>query len=375
MKVLHILNSDFGSPRTMGYRAYQIYKNADEDIQIYVFARDNLSDINSSFIKKPFPFYREYSRFSQFIRMLNKNLIQLKIMERKFFDYFAKKYIDKVDIVHFFHHSSCLMEYAKKQGKITIVEAFTHPFYIRKMHEEGLKLDYEEYKIDYDSIKSYELADIIISPSNWVTKTLIFAGISKKKIYQVEYGVHPQPDRVYKKSSILKIAFAGGLKRTKGIIELLKAANILKDYDIEFNIYGRIYNDVKEEIKKLKTSKTNFHGFTQDIISAYKKNDIYVYPTYFEGSSKTVFEAMSCGLPVITTENAGSIIRDGIDGFIIPVNDVSALVQKIRYFYYNRDKIAEMGKEAQNHSRKFTWKKYAKRVNKIYREVINGFKN
>ena len=59
IKILQILNSDFGNPNTMGYRAYQIFRNSDK--QIFVFARNNLSNIKSKNIKKPFPFYREYS--------------------------------------------------------------------------------------------------------------------------------------------------------------------------------------------------------------------------------------------------------------------------------------------------------------------------
>lgn len=368
MKVLQILNSDFASPNTMGYRAYNIYKNSEK--KIYVFARNNLSDITTQDITKPFPFYREYSRFAQLVRMLNQNITIFKQIEKKLFNFFAKKNINKVEVVHFFHHSPQLIKYAKESGKKTIVEAFTHPLYIKKMYDDGIRLDYEKYTIDYDSVKSYELADTIISPSNWVTKTLLFAGIDANKICQIEYGVHAQDDKIYKKSRTLKIAFAGGLKRTKGIIELLEAINELKDYDIEVNIFGRLYNDVKNEVEKLKNKKIIFYGFTNNIIQEYKKCDIYVYPTYFEGSSKTVFEAMSCGLPIITTENAGSIVRDGEDGFIVPVNNVDSLVEKIEYFYHNRDKIEEMGKVTQNYSREFTWERYAKRVNEIYKKGL-----
>jgi glycosyltransferase involved in cell wall biosynthesis len=368
--VLHILNSDFGNPNTMGYRSFQIYKNSNYDIS--VFCRNNLSSIKDKNIKKPFLFYREYSRFSQLMAMINKKVLIFKKVEIFLFDYFAKKNIDKVDIVHFFHHSPTLIKYAKLKKKIVILEAFTHPLYLEKMFHNGLKLDYEKFIPDLKSVESYELSNFIISPSKWVTKTLQESNISNDKIYEINYGVNFQESKIYNEHKTLKIIFAGGLKRTKGIIELLKAINNLSDLDIEVNIFGRLYYDIKHEIEELKNSKIIFHGFTKNIIEEYKKNDIYVYPTYFEGSSKTVFEAMSCGLPVITTENAGSILRDGKDGFIVPVNNVDKLIEKIKYFYDNRDEIEIMGKNAQNYSRTFTWELYATKVNELYAEV---FKN
>jgi hypothetical protein len=74
--ILQILNSDFANPSTMGYRAFSIYKNSPYDISI--FCRDNLSNIKNRKIKNPFPFYREYSRFAQFMTMINKNIVFLK---------------------------------------------------------------------------------------------------------------------------------------------------------------------------------------------------------------------------------------------------------------------------------------------------------
>lgn len=371
MKILHILNSDFGHPNTMGYRSFQIYNNSKNKIS--VFCRNNLSNINDKNIKNPFPLYREYSRFAQLIAMINKNILFFKKIEVFFFDYFAKRNINDSDIVHLFHHSPDLLEYAKIKNKVTLLEAFTHPIYLKKLHDDGVRLDYQNFTPDLNSIKCYEMVDYIISPSKWVTKTLLFANIDRKKIIEIKYGVHPQnSSKKSSKNMKLNIAFVGGLKRTKGIIELLQAIHLLSDLDLTVNVFGRIYHDVKSEIESLKNEKVIFHGFTNNIIDEYKKNDIYVYPTYFEGSSKTVFEAMSCGLPVITTENAGSIVRDGIDGFIVPINNVDSLIEKIKYFYENRDEIEKMGKNAQEYSKEFTWELYGKKVNELYQKVLSN---
>ena len=56
-------------------------------------------------------------------------------------------------------------------------------------------------------------------------------------------------------------------------------------------------------------------------------------------------QAMACGLPVICTTNTGGadLVRDGRDGFILPIRDVDALKEKILYFYENPGACQEYG--------------------------------
>jgi glycosyltransferase involved in cell wall biosynthesis len=369
MKILHILNSDFGVANTMGYRSYQIVK---QNKNINVFCRYNGSDIKEKRINTPFPFYREYSRFTQLVlKKLGNGRIYsiLRKIELISFESFFKKQIMEYDIIHFFYHSPSLINYAKQFKKKVFIEAFTHPKYIEEMHNNGLQLDTVEF--DDHSVKSYLLSDIIISPSNWVTTTMLFAKIPLKKVKEVYYGVHAQElNDNFSSSNKIRIVFAGGLKRTKGILELLEAISLCDQSKVECYIFGRLFSSIKKDIDKITKNMKNiyFMGFSNNIIEEYKKSTIYVYPTYFEGSSKTVFEAMSCGLPVITTPNAGSIVRNEIDGFIVPVNNVEKTVEKINYFIYNPKEIKRMGQNAQMNSRNYTWERYSENVNKLYNE-------
>ena len=60
----------------------------------------------------------------------------------------------------------------------------------------------------------------------------------------------------------------------------------------------------------------------------FRQADIFVFPSLHEGSALCTYEALACGLPVITTANSGSVVRHGIDGFIVPIRDVEALTEK-----------------------------------------------
>ena len=53
--------------------------------------------------------------------------------------------------------------------------------------------------------------------------------------------------------------------------------------------------------------------------------DVFVFPSLFEGSAVVTYEALACGLPSVVTPDAGSVVRDGIEGFVVPPRDVDDL--------------------------------------------------
>ena len=83
-------------------------------------------------------------------------------------------------------------------------------------------------------------------------------------------------------------------------------------------------------------------------------------------------EAMACGLPVICSTNTGGedIIRDGIDGFVVPVRDVEALKEKILYLYEHEEERREMGRNALERAKGFTWDRYGERVVEAYKRIL-----
>jgi len=85
-------------------------------------------------------------------------------------------------------------------------------------------------------------------------------------------------------------------------------------------------------------------------------------------------QAMACGLPVICTTNTGGedIIRNGKEGFIVPIRDVEALKEKILYLYSNPEKCKKMGYNAKKRVKEnFTWDHYGDRIIKKYKEILN----
>ncbi len=71
---------------------------------------------------------------------------------------------------------------------------------------------------------------------------------------------------------------------------------------------------------------------------------------------------MACGLPVITTPNSGSVVQDGIHGYIVPLRDVELLKEKILLLYENRELCQEMSRKARLRAEEFTWAAYRRRL-------------
>jgi glycosyltransferase involved in cell wall biosynthesis len=372
-KILQIMYSDYAKEHTMGIRLF--YINEYNDFDYTTICRSSIIN-NKNIITT--------SKFTLFIGKALSVLVKKSKLFRPFkgFDlYLFKKQIKQyitndIDAIHLFNAYPDIIEYAHSIGFKVIVEAFTHPLYLEMMYKNGIKFDREYYTPDKNEIEYYKQADVIISPSSFVTKTLNYAKIDTQKIIEIPYGVNVQKDKIFSKNNLIFL-FAGGVKRTKGFVELIDSwvgSGMSDKLDCKLIICGRVYtSNIYEKYNQAKNIQNiEFKGFVSDMTSIYQQSDVYIFPTYHEGSSKTVFEAMSYGLPVITTENAGSIVRDGFDGFMVPVNNVDSLVEKIKYFYKNREQIEILGKNVQKYSREFTWKRYSDEVNKIYEKVLNN---
>jgi glycosyltransferase involved in cell wall biosynthesis len=102
----------------------------------------------------------------------------------------------------------------------------------------------------------------------------------------------------------------------------------------------------------------------------FESADAFVFPSLHEGSALATYEALASGLPVITTENAGSVVRDGVEGFVVPIRDVAALKEKILTLYQDAELRREMGVRARERAEQFTWEEYRARLGELLGQVL-----
>jgi len=89
-------------------------------------------------------------------------------------------------------------------------------------------------------------------------------------------------------------------------------------------------------------------GQVDDVRPWIAQSSVYVLPSYREGMPRSTQEAMAMGRPVITTDSVGcrETVEDGVNGFLVPVRDVQALVQAMLRFIENPSLIESMGRES-----------------------------
>lgn len=129
--------------------------------------------------------------------------------------------------------------------------------------------------------------------------------------------------------------FIGRLLYDKGIREFIEAAHLVKQRapEAKFWIVGELDRDNPSSIKRqdlvqwVKDQTVEYHGATHDVRPFLQKTHCLVLPSYREGMSRVIMEAMAMERPVITTDTAGC--REAVDhnksGYIIPVKDSDAL--------------------------------------------------
>lgn len=179
------------------------------------------------------------------------------------------------------------------------------------------------------------------------------------------------PNKIYQKEKF-EILFVAGVRHLKGIKDLVEVFNKLNLDDATLTIVGG-RGDALSYVKENLSSKIKYipHVDHNELKSIYQNSSIFVLPTYMDSFGQVIFEAMSCGTPVITTTHSGGpgIIIDNQNGFIISPNNQEALKDRILFFYHNRDEVERMGRNARKSVETLTWEKYYNEINAFIDEI------
>ncbi len=333
-----------------------------------------------------------------------QNLYNPQYFIHEIFDRAASWHIKPADIVvggsSVYLHT---MKKVKEFGGISVLErGSSHMLY----QNEILKEEYEKYGVKITPYKlphkkviekeliEYEETDYISIPSSYVKRTFLEKGIPESKIIQVPYGVDISHfHQIPKKDNVFRVVFVGGMSLRKGVHYLLKAFSELKLPNSELFLIGSMNDEIKPFFKKYVTAFRRGptesgkgqivyigHVLQNELYKYYSQGSVFAIMSIEEGLAMVQPQAMACGLPVICTTNTGGedIVRDGKDGFVIPIRDINKLKEKLVYLYKNKDVLEKMGKSAKERvSAGFTWDDYGIKIISEYKRILsrNGKKN
>jgi glycosyltransferase involved in cell wall biosynthesis len=230
------------------------------------------------------------------------------------------------------------------------------------------------------SLEEYDLADLLLVPSLCSAKTFTTAGIPKEKLFMLGAGVDTElfrdnelpdlPDR-FSAERPMRAVFCGALIRRKGVHVLLEAWHKLALPYAQLTLVGSVHDEIQPYLSEFGGPSVNAVGFTSCVHEVFRQSDVHIFPSECEGSAKSVYEACAAGLAQITTFESGDVVQDGLNGLIVPCNDVVALENAIRRLYDSPKQILQFGRAARYRAEtELTWDHFRERLAQAYDLVL-----
>ena len=235
--------------------------------------------------------------------------------------------------------------WAKKNGGTTWIDAGnSHPESFWKIMEtehkrwgcELLPVARHHYE---RSLRMMDQTDYICSPSRFVSQSFLERGFEPRRIleniYPIDLANFTPRDRPREKSKPLTMIYTGSLSLRKGSPYLLEAFRIVLKSVPNAKLY-LTQNTHESFLPILRMFSdlpvTWFPNFRHIKLAEHLRSaDIFILPSLEDGFAMVVSEALSCGLPVITTPHTGAsdLITSGQNGEVVPVRDAQATATAI----------------------------------------------
>lgn len=234
-----------------------------------------------------------------------------------------------------------------------------------KRWKNDLLLERERY------LEEYDLASLILVLSEKAAETFRVQDFPEEKLFYLPRGVDVERFTPGPKPPLFRAVFSGALIERKGIHLLLEAWHRLALKDAELWLVGTVHDEAKPYLEKFALPNVKAIGFAQEPEFYLRQSTVHIFPSQCEGSAKVTYEAAACGLPQITTREAGDVVEDGVQGIIVPAGDVDALAEAIQHLYDHPEIVERMSVAARERVvENFTWDHFRMRLLNAYRVAM-----
>lgn len=269
-----------------------------------------------------------------------------------------------------------IFEEAKRRGILCILEQTIAPRQIEEQlirreaqrwagWEPGLIFDSETNPVAEREQAEWALADRIVCGSEFVAGSLRSLTADRARCCVVPYGIDRELFRTADlrwRADKLNVLFVGAVGLRKGVPYMLEALRRLNSRDVHCRLVGKVVLDRRRLADYAQWVEVMGPVPRSEIMGMYRWADVFVLPSICEGSATVTYEALACSLPVITTPNAGSVVRDGQEGFIVPVGDSDAIADRLNQLLRNEQLLRVMSSKARERSREFDLASYGERL-------------
>lgn len=239
--------------------------------------------------------------------------------------------------------------------------------YLSRYTSKLITINEEDY---YLSSRKFKSSSIQYVPGVGVDSNK-FIPVSKlnKKELRIKLSIDP---------NLFTLVYVGELSDRKNQMFLLESLIKLKTQISNFKVY--LVGVGPNESKYIEYIKDNnlapfveLMGYRSDIPEIMASADIVISTSRQEGLPVNVMEAMSTGIPLIVTNCRGNVdlVRDGINGFVVQLDDVDQLVDKIKYLWSCEETRQNFSKASLEEVEKYSMKNVSKLMFEIYSEYID----
>ena len=268
-----------------------------------------------------------------------------------------------------------ILRAARSQGLRTVIEQSVAPreMVFRLLAEEqqrfpgwepGLPAAAEVAALVAREREEWALSDRILCGSRFVADGIEQCGGPAARAVVVPYGVDGRYSRHEPRTrgaGPLRVLTVGEVSLRKGAPYILEAARRL-GRDAEFRLVGPVGLSAEAAAGFNAVAPLRGAVARQAMRAEYDWADVFLLPSICEGSATVVYEELAAGLPVICTPNTGTVVRDGVEGFIVPIRDPGAIAEKLGYLMSRPALLREMSANALARSQDYTLDHYRRRL-------------
>ena len=364
-KVMHLITRFVGGgAESMTKDAVRALQKSEYDCQIFLgfgneYDPELIQNIEKSgVISVSFQLMRHYNPLALLVSIVSVSL-------------FLKR--NDIDLLH--THSTEAGIVGRVAGKITGVPV------IHSVH--GVPFDNNNSRILNKMVELMERVSIfwaneLVADSKSTRNVYLQRGIGTNKSFSIippaiSISEFKSANPIAEKDNTFTFVFVGRLEKNKGVLDLLDGFDRVAGEDTELLIVGdgKLKNMIEHRIAESKNENNiELLGFRDDIPEIMNAGDALVLPTYREGFSITVTEALAAGLPVISTP-VGAIpnkIEDGQNGYLIEPGNVDQLAKRMKQIQSGDLESRDISNAVQEYSEENVDVQY---IN-LYRSYLGG---
>ncbi|NCY21217.1 glycosyltransferase [bacterium] len=231
-------------------------------------------------------------------------------------------------------------------------------------------------------IREYQVADLVITLSDWCRDTFLDQGVSPDKLIVIRSGnqlakfrpeaeiLRQRLDRI-RAGRPLRVLTTGSINLRKGLWDALQVFENAPA-GCEFTWVGEVHPQVRALLRH-QNSKCRFHDRVPqfELKKFYAEADMFMTLSLEEGYASVIGQALASGLPVLATQHAGvDHIEEGQTGWIIPIRRPDLALERIRWADEHREEFYWMAKEGGENPGVKDWRQTAEKLIQAYEKFL-----